>query len=397
MKSFLIILLLGGLYFIPAAMADEVKKEFTIAAGEEKIVKIPKLKGLSNGGDIIEDIILQDGESVMFRAISWGQTQITAWDNLGKQYIFQINVEVPKYVQELQTFLQSIEGVKLSFLGRNIIVEGQILRQSDIAKLKGILATFPQVKNMVNMEVPTTDAVLLEALKMELGNQNIKTSPLGGEGLIIEGQVLSDAEKSQTEALISFYFKSVYPTVNIAPVELKVSTSLAGVRKDALGSKHSPFATYLGSTKLNSSYHVVPYTFFDSFTHQDIINTLTAESGVTVLESTEAGLGNQETAESSLALNQTHRLSTQIKTRVLDRNWADIEISLSLQEGTTTLATRKERVILKNGRGLVLLGLDEWISNAQTTNSNNISVSTLGSLPECHAMLVITPAWNLKT
>jgi hypothetical protein len=393
---FLFMLCMWTLVHVHAA--SNLEKSITLAAGEEKIIKIPNLKGISNPDDIIEDVVLNDGESVILRAVSWGNTQILAWDSDGKQITYKVTVKVPKYVTELEGFLQALEGVKVSFLGKNIIVEGQLLRESDINRLEGILNTFPQVKNMVVKDMPSREKIMLDAARAEIDNRTLEAENLGSQGSIIEGTSLSKKAREQANHTIAFYFDDVYPTINVkAP---QCSLELGWIQFKGQAGKATPFASFMAAAQKQKPRDIWPYTFFKALSHSSVLSEIKKSGSTDILGS------KKLTVKSGSPVRWqgegARSLYIQCTPLVVDDAWMDCELELGLQENGAILTRYSKRIVCKRGQGLALAGLlQEFTESLKPDVLGRLqSDAKLGSVFQkelaADLLLVVTPNWSLR-
>jgi hypothetical protein len=403
---------------------SDVKKSLSLEVGEEKIIQVPNLKGISNAGDIVQDVLLKDGESFILRGISWGDTQVTAWDTEGTRLIYSVHVELPAYVKELQSFLANIEGTSVNFLGKNIIVEGQLLRATDSARLTGILNAYPQVKNLVNQEIPKAEDLLMEATKTELYDRNLKSSPLGGGGLMLEGMSFSEKAKRHAESIVTFYFDGAYPALTVNPPEVTMLLDWVEFQNesDSESSKNSskvsftgrfgsaeqtplgasPFARFVQALHQEDFTRFVPYTFFGTKTQDQTLEKI-LQAGTQVRVLSEQKMKDksghkmhwQEQGENSV-------FNVEIEPIVVDNTWIDCRVHVTLSRAGQKLFWKTQRLVLKHGQGVALFGLKELLQDSLNQESENslkgfVSLSSTLEKKDAHLLLVLTPLWTIRS
>ncbi len=400
MKKHIIQILSIIFILISGVLANESKitKHVTIGVGEETIIKIPGLTRISNSGDIVEDIILNDGESIMIRGLAWGDTVITGWNEQGSTFTYKIYVEMPKYVKELKQFLHEIEGVKVTFLGKNIIVEGQLLRKSDIPKLKGILNNFPEVKNMVDIKVPQPENVLIDAMKGELYNYNLKFD-FAGEGVMFEGNVFSNEALVLAENVGNFYFASTYPAIQVQHPEVTFAISLYQVNTEE---KESPFASYLSKqTKSNDLTEVVLYPLFKSKNSNQAENSFKKFKGVKLISKHSKKTPSETNLTQVINKDEKTQLLITIMPKVISDKWLDTDIEIIIKNADKEIFKTSKRTIMRRGQGIAISGIMKLIhtqvSETELALLKNIDVlSKCLKNPEQELALLVTPAFQIR-
>ncbi len=401
-KRFSLFLLFCFFLIRSAFAVGDVKKQLTLEVGEEKIIQVPNLKGISNAGDIVQDVLLKDGESFILRGVTWGDTQVTAWDTAGTRLIYSVHVELPPYVKELQSFLLNIEGTGVNFLGRNIIVEGQLLRASDTARLTGILNAYPQVKNMVSQDMPKSEDLLMDAAKAELYDRNLKSSPLGGGGLMLEGIALSDKSKRQAESIVTFYFDGAYPALTVTPPQVNLNLDLVEFQKGTVaeGQTASPFLGFVNALQKEDFSRFIPYTFFEAKTHDQTLEKILQAGGQAKLLTQQSMKSESGHKVSWHEQDGGSTFNVEIEPIVVDSAWIDCRVNVTLEQGGQKLFWKTQRVVLKHGQGVALLGLKELLQGSfqepvgdKFKGFASLS-STLGK-SDAHLLLVLTPLWTI--
>ncbi|MBN2144319.1 MAG: hypothetical protein JW774_06840 [Candidatus Aureabacteria bacterium] len=399
MKKFFLLLLAGWISASFPVFGGNVKKEnVSLGSNEEKIITITNLKGISNAGDIVETVLLKDGDSVMFRGIHWGDTQVTAWDESGNQWIYYIHVEVPKFIKELQGFLEDIEGVNVNFLGKDAVVEGQLLRKSDINRLNQILANYPQVKNMVSLNVVKSDELLLDAVKAEIYDPNVRCNFLGS-GLMMEGTVLSPQLKSANESAAKFYFPSIYPALNIALPDFSFSLEWIGMKIPDSQTTDSSFSAFIQGVKKQNMKKLIPYTFFTVKNHEQML-TLISESGQSrILSQSKLNVqsGNKNAWEEKNP--NGFNFTAELQPTIMDDNRVDCRITLTLTSAGTNLVWQTCRLVFNKGQSIAITGLRQMLESSlgdkKEILKNSAVLSAISSSNE-EIILILTPEWSAR-
>ncbi len=397
-KNYFTCMIFFLLFLFRGYAENSTQRQLTLEVGGETIVKIQDLKGISNPGDIVEDVVLTDGNSFKIRGLAWGDTQLTAWDMAGNQWVYSIHVEMPKYVRELQGYLEEIEGVNVNFLGKNIIVEGQLLRKSDDSKLQGILANFGQVKNMVNTSVPEMGKLLMEAVKSELYNMELKYSLLG-EGLMYEGYSFNGEAKEQAKTVSTFYFSSIYPAVDVKTPNVSLELFLIHFKPDPASAGQTPFKIYTDALQKEKTRNLSSYTFFDSKSVEQAVDKINKAGTTHVLTQTFLKTSSHKAVlwEDKAG---SQRFFIQMLPKVIEPGWIDIRFSFGLDESGKNLFMQTDRLVLKNKQPASILGLWQRICNAVQDKALLFNIPLFQALKDnaenAELLLLISPSWNLK-
>lgn len=379
-----------------------VTKNISLEVGGEAIVTIPNLKGISNAGDMVEEVVLSDGESIKLRGLAWGETQITAWDSLGNQWLYMIEVKKPKFVSELQNFLQEIEGVDVNFLGKNIIVEGQIFKSNDLTKLKGILENFPQVKNMVNQTIPKNSDVLIESIKAELYKYNLKYSFLG-EGLMYEGQVYNEEDANFAKTLGKIYFDSSYPAIEVMNPELEINVSF--IEFTPFDNSQKEFSSFLKTFEnQGANKELINYVFYDSSSADQCLEKLNECGQVRPVNNLSMKCKSASKYLWESKANDTTRFYIEFIPKISSSKWVDCRVNFVLEKNKQNLCWQTQRIIARNGQGSLTVGLLNAFIN--TINANEKAI--LSAIPilspfmdssksNSRLLILITPKWSIKS
>jgi len=381
-----------------SAKENEIIKHVTIGVGEETVIKIPDLTRISNSGDIVEDIILNDGESIMLRGLAWGDTVVTGWNDQGTTFVYKIYVEMPKYVKELKQFLHEIEGVKVTFLGKNIIVEGQLLRKSDIPKLKGILNNFPEVKNMVDIKVPKPEEVLIDAMKGELYNYNLKFD-FAGEGVMFEGNVFSNEALTFAEDTGNFYFDSTYPAIKVLHPEVTFAISLYQINTKEKG---SPFATYLSKQINNEDLtEAILYPLFKSKNSNQANSSFKKHKGVKFISKHSKKIASETNLIQVISKNNETELLITIMPKVISDKWLDTNLDIIIKNKGKEIFKTSKRTIMRKGQGIAVSGIMKLIQTQVNETElgliKNIDIlSKCLNFPEQELAFLVTPTFQIR-
>ena len=364
----------AGTVFAGTVKTETVKMEM----GEEKIFKVGNIKGVSNAGDIVEDIELEDGHSVMLRGKSWGETQVIVWDEQGNQSVFKITVNIPDYVKELEGYLDEIEGVEVKLLGKNIVATGQLMRANDEQKLKGILENFPQVKNMVKTNLLDKKEVLLSAVKAEINNPDIKFS-LVGNGLMMEGDIYSEDEKRRIENIAAFYFKEIYPVLKIKKIKAAVNISIFAVDKASLeGQDASDICKFLLAASKDLSTQMPVYNLISESDHAAIARDITDQTRAASVFEKEYVIDDKGKEVIRFSDDKgERRFFIEISPTVAQKSSVSVAMNFSVEDGATNMFWRNGTFAVAGGQNIIIAD----IAQALRTSCDKAAIEKISVIP----------------
>ncbi len=126
-------------------------QEVTLRAGESKLLQFKEIKKVTVGDSSVVDVKVLSENELMLIALSPGQTTVTVSHSQG---ISEIKINVPvselnRLKGALEKALSGIEGISVKIVGDKVMVEGELLTQSDAEKFERIMKAFPDVLSSV--------------------------------------------------------------------------------------------------------------------------------------------------------------------------------------------------------------------------------------------------------
>lgn len=142
-------------------------QEYVVAVGTQRMVRVDYAIGRSAMGsaEIADYRILENRREILITGKEAGETTLTLWDQQGLlKNEFRIRVRpssgsANQIIDELKQLLGGIEGITFKAVGRNVWLEGEVLTQRDMDRIKTVLESYPEVKSLVNMS-PVTQEML---------------------------------------------------------------------------------------------------------------------------------------------------------------------------------------------------------------------------------------------
>ncbi len=151
--------LLGCLLFFifnasPLQAVESPQKMMDLYLGQSEMLLVKNVQRVSVGNGALLDVkVLDNTGQILLLAKNTGITDLRVWQRNGKQsrYQFRIMQQSPEQVlHQVQSHLSGIEGVQARLAGSQVVIEGQILRNGDINRVKAIAKQFSNVSNHVS-------------------------------------------------------------------------------------------------------------------------------------------------------------------------------------------------------------------------------------------------------
>lgn len=133
---------------------ESPQKMMDLYLGQSEMLFIKNVQRVSVGNGALLDVkVLDNTGQILLLAKNTGITDLRVWQRNGKQsrYQFRIMQQSPEQVlYQVQSHLYGIEGVQARLAGSQVVIEGQILRNEDINRVKAIAKQFSNVSNHVS-------------------------------------------------------------------------------------------------------------------------------------------------------------------------------------------------------------------------------------------------------
>ena len=184
-------------------------QEITLKVGESKVLQFRDVKKVLISDPSVVDVKVISPSEIMLNALSAGKTTITVSHRDGTEEVsVSVTSPEPKLKAVLEKALSEIEGVKVRAVGDRVIVEGEILTQSDAEKFDRIMKGFPDVlvsvkkpqiflKKMVELDVKLVE--FTEGNKGEFGLNWSESIPLDIKGVF----TMTDSDRGFSLSIVS--------------------------------------------------------------------------------------------------------------------------------------------------------------------------------------------------
>lgn len=164
--------------------------EIEMFVGESRVFPAPGVARIAVGnGQALTAAALDNKEVILF-ANQAGTSSLFIWNADGRYQRVKISIvpgDTTRHAREIAAFLSTIPKAKASIVGANIIVEGDELSDSDIAKIEDLAKRYPQIVNFTN-RVGWEQMVLMDVKVVEfpvtvLRDIGLKWNATGGAAI----------------------------------------------------------------------------------------------------------------------------------------------------------------------------------------------------------------------
>lgn len=162
-------------------LADSVEK-MNMIAGQTELLRNITVDRISIGDpEVVEVEVLGDTREILVQALQPGFSDLRLWkDGVVKQFIVEVSpAQVGENLKYVQSALADIEGINIRGVGGRVLIEGNVYRDSDIARITAIAEAFPNVvplmlKPNIDMQnIISMDVKFVEIRKNVLHNVGI--------------------------------------------------------------------------------------------------------------------------------------------------------------------------------------------------------------------------------
>lgn len=162
--------LLFLLIWMPSAwMADTL----TVAVNQSQVITLPGVERVAVANPEIADVIIVSGSEALIVAKNAGVTSMHVWSSTGRQsYLIEVAVDDVPLARSIEAAI-GYSGVKVSKLGRTIILEGKVDTQPQKERAEKLASIYgDKVINLLSLEKPAQ--IKIEAQVIEIDRQKAK-------------------------------------------------------------------------------------------------------------------------------------------------------------------------------------------------------------------------------
>lgn len=184
-------------------------QEISLRVGESKFLQLREVKRVHISEPSVVDVKVISQNEIMLNALSPGRATIKiSYAGGEEEVLLNVSSSEPKLKAVLEKALSEIEGVRVKSVGDRVIVEGQILTQTDAEKFERIMKGFPDVlisvkmpqiflKKMVELDVKLVE--FTEGSRGEFGFNWPESIPLDIKGIF----TMTGAENEFSLSIVS--------------------------------------------------------------------------------------------------------------------------------------------------------------------------------------------------
>lgn len=171
------LLLIGGVLPAFAAQAKQViTHSLSLEAGSAHVLKLQAIKQVAVGNSqLIQATAVSDAEVILF-AKQPGVTTVDVWTKSGQHQAYQVTITsagLKQRLAEITAVLKPLSGVSVRLAGHHIVVEGHEVSTDDRARLKELLARYPEVVDLTSA-VAWDQMVMLDVKVLELPSHHLR-------------------------------------------------------------------------------------------------------------------------------------------------------------------------------------------------------------------------------
>ena len=176
---------------------------------DEKVSNLPDFVTFKGDFKKVTGAILnKDASSIHFLPKTEGIATLTLHDRRGKKISeFRLIVRKSKLdavARELQSLLGEVEGITIRIINNRVIIDGQVLLPSDMARIVNVVSQFGDQASSIVTMAPTAMKKIAELIAREINNPEIEVKALNDK-IILQGMAASDDERKNAEYIAKSY------------------------------------------------------------------------------------------------------------------------------------------------------------------------------------------------
>lgn len=204
-----------ALLFTANAVCAEV---YNMVVGQEKSITSTSVSKVAVGDPGVANAQDTGEGRILVTAVGPGSTDILLWDEAGNESSVKVNVarRDPKPVAEAITKLvQGVEGVTVVIADDMVVIDGQVITDSDMQRVSKIAESFGGVLNLVKPNAKRAADVLAEDLQKQIGLPNVQVT-IRDDTVTLTGTVYDESTKEMIGKIAQPYVANV---VNLLEVD----------------------------------------------------------------------------------------------------------------------------------------------------------------------------------
>jgi len=315
------------LFFTLLSTSGFTEETINLKPGQEEFRKLDSIKRISVADPYVVDAkVLSGGQQIMIRALNPGEATITIFDDREKKITFKVNVisTMSEEAKKVAALIKGVETVNVRVIDNQIVIEGSVIRAKDRKPLIKVKELYKDIKFLVENSVDKAQNYIVEGIESEL--PPTIDAKLLGDGVMLEGTVASNAEKSDAERIAKQYVENVYSVLKVKGVKIAATVNPVEFVMDVSGDTPSEKGLRILSEGLQMEKGLLGFALEDEMAADDVINELlNTYSGSSAFDGKS---DYQQNGQFELALNNGERLYIFFQFDVVKKDLFKVAISL---------------------------------------------------------------------
>lgn len=217
--SYLIVLLCLCITPMATSSSAEASESFLLTLGQQKTINAPDIKRIAVGDPNVADVkALEKTGQILITARGTGRTNLILWNDNNQERVVLIDVvssDPEKIAEELRLLLGGVEGITIKPAGKRVLIDGYVLKKSDLDKIDKIAALHPQTMILATLSPGVVD-LAVEQINKEFAANNLHnaTATKLANKIALEGDVDSEEEKQKAEIIANIYSSNIINFLN---------------------------------------------------------------------------------------------------------------------------------------------------------------------------------------
>lgn len=224
-----------------ASAAGAQMEQQVVAVGAQTIVRVdfPIGRSALANDNVCDFRILESRQEVLLIGRKAGETTLSLWDQQGtlqREILVRVRPSsggARQITEELKELLGGIEGIEYREVGGTVWVEGEVLTERDIDRIKKVLESYPEVRSLVELS-PMTQQLMDRAQADSIKTVQLDVTIMEVDKTMMRSLGVKWASSINPSSAVSFEGSSVSPITgvisNILPsINMMTSTGKARV------------------------------------------------------------------------------------------------------------------------------------------------------------------------
>ncbi len=211
---------------------DVLAETVRLSVGEQRTIDAREVIRLSVGDPEVCDATNFPGKEIVLTARRAGRTDLILWKKDGTKETVAVHVaggDAPGLAGEIQALLAEIPGITVRATGERIVVDGKVLTQKDMNRVKAVAEAYPQVLNLAVLDLSGHESLLAAEVARKIGFPLV-TAELAGDRLVLKGTVFREADRKAAGETAAAYFPSVANLIAVEEALVEVDVKFVVVR-----------------------------------------------------------------------------------------------------------------------------------------------------------------------